>query len=345
MAKCIIILIVLFFPMALGYTDDAINLLTRSSGVQSTVRRYCVELAKLPDGRVVNITGFGWLNPYLALTSVNACSIIDLQRSLPPSFRPNTLLILTLHQCKMAEQAWNVQRLFGKQISLMILANQTNTQSDLSLNGSAMPVSIPVLIFYQNDFNRMSKFYANNISNVEFSISYPLELQKKFRPAVLLMFALVFFILLAGNAWAADEFRRKISDQHSVTHSESSPLNESERSNHSHNAPASDGGDPANNPLANRDETSLRKNSSSTLPKNNEPAIVAMPYCIIVLILCFAVGWLLLIYYFPKVMIYILQGMSTILGVSFVSKERKITVLVAWSLTDRQCRMFLKFLD
>ena len=33
-----------------------------------------------------------------------------------------------------------------------------------------------------------------------------------------------------------------------------------------------------------------------------------MPYCVIVVILCFAVGWLLLIYYFPKVMIYILQG-------------------------------------
>ena len=328
MAKLIIVLVALFCPMVFGYTDDSINLLARSSTARSTIQRYCVELAKLPNGRTVNITGFGWHNPYLAPASVNACSIADIKEYLPPSFRPNTLLILTEHQCKMIEQAWNVQQRFGQQLSLMILTNQTNTQYDLSLNSSAMPVSIPVLIFWQNDFDRLSKFGGNNVSNVELSISYPLVLPKKFRPAVLLMFALVFVILLAGNAWAADEFRRKVSDQHLETHAESSPLNTSDRSNQLENASDTERDDQGNESTGNRIENSTRKNSIGTTPKNNEPAILAMPYCIIALILCFAVGWLLLIYYFPKVMIYVLQGKSTTTCcVSFVKKkgEKNVT--------------------
>lgn len=323
MTKLIIVLVALFCPIVFGYTDESINLLARPSTARSTIRRYCVELAKLPNGRTVNITGFGWHNPYLAPTSVNACSIADIKEYLPPSFRPNTLLILTEHQCKMTEHAWNVQQRFGQQISLMILTNRTNTLHDLSLNGSAMPVSIPVLIFWQKDFDRLSKFSGNNVFSVELSISYPLVLPRKFRPAVLLMFALVFFILLAGNAWAADEFRRKVSDQHSETHIDSSPLNTSARSDQLENASDTDRDNQGNDSLGNRIENSTRKNSISTTPKNNEPAILAMPYCIIALILCFAVGWLLLIYYFPKVMIYVLQGKSTTtFCVSFVKKKK-----------------------
>jgi hypothetical protein len=311
MAKFIVVLLAFFGPMVLGYTDDSINLLARSSADRSTIRRYCVSLPKLPNDRSVNVTDFGWHRPYLASASVNACSIADIEQSLPPSFPLNTLLIVTEHRCKMTVQAWNVQLRFGSQISLMILTNRTDTEYDLSLNSSAMPVSIPVLIFWQNDFDRLSKFSGNNISNVDLSISYPVTLPKKLRPAVLLMFALVFLILLAGNAWAADEFRRKISDQHLETHDASSTLTASSRSNHLQNVSANDQDDQGNDSMGNGNENSTRKNSTSTTPKNNEPAIIAMPYCIIALILCFAVGWLLLIYYFPKVMIYVLQGEST----------------------------------
>jgi hypothetical protein len=124
---------------------------------------------------------------------------------------------------------------------------------------------------------------------------------KKFRPAVLLMFLLVLFILLCGNFWAADEFIRKIKNRDVNTQSESTSLNTSPIINdfqESNNTPNETIIPKANNntPIENR------------TPRNNEPAIIYMPYFIIALILCFAVGWLLLIYYFPKVMIYVLQG-------------------------------------
>jgi hypothetical protein len=246
--------------MVISYTDDSINLLVRSSN-QSTVRRYCVELAKLPNGHTVNITGFGWHFPYLASPSVN------------------------------------VEKLFRKNISLMILTNRTDTSYALTYNTTTMPVSIPVLIFWQNDFNKINKTY----NNIELSIDYPLDMPKKFRPAVLLMFLLVLFILLCGNFWAADEFLRKIKNRNGNFQSESTSLNTSPIINDFRES----------NNIQN--ETIMPKENNNThienrTPRNNEPAIIYMPYFIIALILCFAVGWLLLIYYFPKVMIYILQG-------------------------------------
>jgi len=285
--------------MVISYTDDSINLLVRSSN-QSTVRRYCVELAKLPNGHTVNITGFGWHFPYLASPSVNACNITDLANSLPRTFPLKTILIVYEHQCKMTEHAWNVEKLFTKNISLMIITNRTDTPYSLTYNTTTMPVSIPVLIFWQNDFNKINKTY-NNISNIELSIDYPLDMPKKFRPAVLLMFLLVLFILLCGNFWAADEFLRKIKNRNGNFQSESTSLNTS---------PIINDFQESNNI---QNETIMPKENNNThienrTPRNNEPAIIYMPYFIIALILCFAVGWLLLIYYFPKVMIYILQG-------------------------------------
>ena len=287
--------------MVFGDSDDSINLLVRSTN-DPTVRRYCVDLAKLPNGRTVNITSFGWHTPYVASPSVNGCNITDLENFLPPTFPLNTILVLYEHQCKMTQHAWNVEKQFGGEISLMILTNRTNTNYALTYNTTAMPVSIPVLIFGQNYFNKIKKIY-NNISSTEVSINYPPDVSRKFRPAVLLIFLLVLFILLGGNFWAADEFIRKIKDRNINTHSDSTSINTT--------PPSNDFQDSLTNNTQN--EATIPKPDSpiergNKKPRNNEPAIIAMPYCIIGLILLFAVGWLLLIYYFPKVMIYILQG-------------------------------------
>jgi len=288
--------------MVISSTDDSINLLVRSS-TNSTIRRYCVELAKLPNGHTINITNFGWHNPYIASPSVNACNTTDLEHYLPITFPLNTILILYEHQCKMTEHAWNIQWKYGENISLMILTNRTNTHYELTYNTTTMPVSIPVLIFWLNDFNKMNKTYNNNISHIEISISYPLDLPKKFRPAILLMFLLVLFILISGNFWAADEFVRKIKNRNINTHSESPTSNTSPISNDYHDLLVNHTHD--ERIIPNTNQNTLQADKS---PKNNEPAIIYMPYCVIGVILCFAIGWLLLIYYFPKVMIYILQG-------------------------------------
>jgi hypothetical protein len=289
--------------MVISSTDDSINLLVRSS-INSTIRRYCVELAKLPNDHTINITNFGWHNPYIASPSVNACNTTDLKNSLPRTFSLNTLLILSEHQCKMTEHAWNVQEQFGQNISLMILTNRTNTHYELTYNSTIMDVSIAVLIFWQNDFNKLNKTY-DNISNIQISISYPLELPRKFRPAVLLMFLLVLFILLCGNFWATDEFKRKVKDRHiNIPTSESISVSVNTTPVTSHNY----SGSSTNNNNGHDDNTNIPKPNQYKIPSNNEPAVISMSYCVIGVILCFAIGWLLLIYYFPKVMIYILQG-------------------------------------
>ena len=169
-----------------------------------------------------------------------------------------------------------------------------------------MPVSIPVLILSQNDWQKINQTYGNP-NNLQFSIDYGLVMPKKFRPAVLLMFALVLFILLCGNFWAADEFIRKISRRTLDSESESTSLNPSPVSNnhHDHHQQQQPSTSHNQNETANPTESTPQENKS---PSNSEPAILAMPYCLIALLLCFAVGWLLLIYYFPKVMIYVLQG-------------------------------------
>lgn len=302
MATFIIFFLLLISPLVISVTDDSINLLVRSS-TNSTIRRYCVELAKLPNGHTVNITSFSWHNPYLASPAVNACNRTSLDDYLPVTFPLNTLLILTEHQCKMTVHAWHVEQKYGDDISLLILTNRTNTHYELSYNTTEMPVSIPVLIFWQGDFDRMNKTYNNTINNTQISIDYPLELAKKFRPAVLLMFALVLFLLLSGNFWAADEFVRKVKNRNLNSHSETISSTTSPTSNEDLDSSVNNHYDNLN--LAQTNEHTAKNNKS---PSNNEPAIIYMPYCIIAVILCFAVGWLLLIYYFPKVMIYILQG-------------------------------------
>jgi hypothetical protein len=301
MAATIIFLLILFSPMVISDSDDddSINLLVHSSP-NSTIHRYCVEVAKLPDGHTVNISSFGWHSPFIASPYVNACDIDDLEHYLPHTFPTNTILILYEHKCKMTVHAWNVEYLFGHEISLMILTNRTNTNYELSYNTTGMPVSIPVLIFAQKDFDKINKLY-DNIHDIELSINYAPIVPRKFRPAILLVFLLVFFILVCGNFWAADEFVRKIKNRNIDTHGESPSVNTTPISNN----------DRESTPNTPHNEITIPKPNThreNQTPKNNEPAIIYMPYCIIALILCFAVGWLLLIYYFPKVMIYILQG-------------------------------------
>jgi hypothetical protein len=298
-----VFLLIVFSPLVISDSDGAINLLVRSSP-DSNVRRYCVELAKLPNGRTINITGFGWRTPHLASPAVNACNVTNLNDSLPGTFPPNTILVLYEHQCKMTEHAWHIESKYGPTISLMILTNRTNTHYELSYNTTAMPVSIPVLIFVQNDFNKMNKTYKG-LTTVQMSINYPPIMRNKFRPTVLLMFLLVFLILLAGNFWAADEFKRKVLKRDVSTHSESTSVNIIPNPPDSQDAILS----------SNQEDLTAHNARKNVLldnrtPRNNEPAILYLPYCIIALILCFAVGWLLLIYYFPKVMIYVLQGNS-----------------------------------
>ncbi|UJR33186.1 hypothetical protein I4U23_020641 [Adineta vaga] len=301
MVMLTVFFLILFSTSVIGDSDDSINLLVRLS-TDSTVRRYCADLAKLPNGRTINVTGFGWHNPYIASAAVNACNVTDIDNSLPATLSSDTILILYEHQCKMTEHAWHIETKYKHNISLMIITNRTNTHYELSYNSTAMPVSIPVLIMEQNNFNKVNKTYKD-LNNIQLSINYPPEIPNKFRPAILLMFLLVFLILIAGNYWAADEFKRKVANRVLSSRSESDSTNTPQSYSEYQEF------------VANRHDEIIAQNSASSadkIPRNNEPAIIYMPYCIIAMILCFAVGWLLLIYYFPKVMIYVLQAMFCI---------------------------------
>lgn len=202
----------------------------------------------------------------------------------------------------MTEHAWHVEAQYGGNISLMVLSNRTGVTYELTYNTTAMPVSIPVLVFGQRDFNTINKTYGN-VSQLGMTITYAPEMPKKFRPAILLMFLLVLLILLCGNFWAADEFIRKVKNKNLSTQSASPSSNASTLSAGNRDLITDD--HPAEAVEPKPAEITIDKNQS---PSNSEPAILYMPYCIIALILCFAVGWILLIYYFPKVMIYVLQG-------------------------------------
>lgn len=274
----------LLFPLMVhAYTDGSINLLVRSIST-SHIHKYCIELAQLPNEKTVDVSTFGWRKPYLSSSSINACNITALNQSLPQNLSSNTMLILYEHQCKITEQAWHVEKVFGSNISLMIITDRTNTQYELIYNVTEMPVSIPVVVFWSNDFNKLTTRYSD-LSSVEFSIAYPPDLAATFRPAVLLIFVLVFFILLCGNLWAADEFKKLIDKEDVVTStSELTPTPPS------------------------RKYERRTSDASSKKPELARPAIIPMTYCIIVVIICVAVGWLLLLFYFPTVMIYILQG-------------------------------------
>lgn len=296
----VIILFFLFLlsPIVHSYTEDSINLLVRSP-TTSDIQRYCIELARLPNNRTINVTAFDWHRPYVSSPSVNACNISDLNSSLPNSFPSNTILIVYEHDCKMTEHAWNVESKFGSGISLMIITNRTNTNYELTYNITTMPVTIPVLIFWTNDFIKMNNKYSN-ISSIELSIDYPPDVSRKFRPAILLMFLLVFIVLICGNFWAADEFKYRVNNEYFEADSHIS------NSNTTTERPVSE---------IITDERSLsraphKRNSitSSEMSQQKEPAVIPVTYCVVVLIICFAVGWLLLLYYFPKVMIYVLQG-------------------------------------
>ena len=290
----LVVLLLLLPIMVDSYTSGAINLLVRTS-TTSDIQRYCIELAKLPNGLVVNTSTFGWRIPYLASPSVNACDVTNLNTSLPSSFSSNTILIVYEHNCKMTEHAWNVQQQFGPNISLMIITNRTDTQYDLSYNTTAMPVSIPVLIFWQDDFNRMTTKYGTSLSSVELSIADPPDLTKTFRPAIILMFLLVFVVLICGNFWAADEFKSKLKiEEHQEPNNHLSIIDTSTTTIE----------EPSPEIITKQNSTVHREE----MPEKSEPAILPMTYCVIVLIIFFAVGWLLLLYYFPTVMIYILQG-------------------------------------
>jgi hypothetical protein len=282
MAAKIMFFLLLLSPIAHSYTDEAINLLVHSI-TTSDMYRYCIELAKLPNGHTVNITNFGWHLPYLASTSADACNISNLNNYLPSSFSSNTILILYEHECTMTEQSWNIEKQFGQEIVLMIITKRTNTQYQLTYNSTTMPVTIPVVIFWENDFIKI-----NNLSNIELSIDYPLNTPRRFRPAIILMFLLVLIVLLCGNFWAADEFKKKIQDQDMDTKSQLTSANTT------------------------RVHIIAKQNTiaPSVASQNKELAFLPMNCCFIIIMICFAVGWLLLIYFFPQVMIYILQGRS-----------------------------------
>lgn len=282
----------LLFPLMVhGYTDGSINLLVRSVGA-SHIHRYCIELAQLPNEKTVDVPTFGWRKPYLSSPSINACNISTLNQSFPQNLSSNTMLILYEHQCKITEQAWHVEKVFGSRIALMIITDRTNTQYELIYNVTEMPVSIPVVVFWSHDFSKLTARYSD-LNSVEFSIAYPPDLAATFRPAVLLMFVLVFFILLCGNLWAADEFKKLIKKEDTDTSASeltpSPPSRKYERRN---------------------SQMMIRRNSAAPSEKSEKakPAVIPMTYCIIAVILCVAVGCLLLLFYFPTVMIYILQG-------------------------------------
>lgn len=273
-----------------GYTDEAINLIARSKSSSNT-HRYCVELAKLPNNRTVDIQHFGWYTPY-QLLSVNACDVSNLQNSSSQPLPSYTMIIIYENECKITEHAWNIEKTFGKNVSLMIITDRTNTGYELTYNETTMPVTIPVLVIWKNDFVKMNNAY-DNLNNIELSIDFPLIMPKKFRPAILIMFLLVLIILLAGNFWAGDEFKKRVEEHQKKVNYELSDVNTTSSSDDRI-----------------RSENRTKKNSVSPnqAQEHNEPAVIPITCCVIIFIISFAVGWLLLLYYFPKVMIYIIQG-------------------------------------
>ncbi|CAF4066161.1 unnamed protein product [Rotaria sordida] len=291
MVTIILLFFLLLFPTVLTYTDGSMNLIVRSTSSTSDIHRYCIELAKLPNNRTVDIKDFGWYSPYPLSPSFNACNISNFNNSLPNSLLSNTILIIYEHECKMTEHAWNIEQHFKQQISLMIITNRTNTHYELTYNTTTMPVTIPVLIFWKNDFIKMTNTYKN-LSNIELSIDYPFYMTKKFRPSILLIFLLVLIVLLCGNFWAGSEFKNKVKKPNIDTNHELSNLHTTSSTNE-------------------RVTSRILTKRNSIVPnepfENNEPAVLPMTCCIMIIIICFAVGWLLLLYYFPKVMIIILQ--------------------------------------
>jgi hypothetical protein len=302
MTTMILFFLLVFCPTVLSYTDEAINLLVRPLST-SDIRRYCVELAILPNGRTINVTNFSWRTPYLS-SSVNGCDQSDLNNLLPSSFPSNTMLIIYEHECTMTEQAWNVENKFGPQISLMVITQRKDAQYELTYNTTAMPVSIPVVVFLEDDFNKMSTRY-NNLNNIQLSIDYPPIVPKKFRPSVLLMFLLVLVVLLAGNFWAADVFKRKRNDHNTNTTNQSTEVSNETGSGYKNIRRNS-----IVPFIVTSTETVTDRNSNEPeeTSEKNDSALVPINCCIILITICFAVGWLLLLYFFPKVMIYVLQG-------------------------------------
>jgi len=299
MTTTVTVLLFLLFPIHIFcYTNTAINLLVRSP---SDSTRYCIDVATLPNGRYVNVTYFGWRKPYLASSSVNPCDVSTLNQTFPNGFSSNTMLILYEHDCKMTEHAWNVQTAFGSNISLMIITTRTDTQYELTYNTTAMPVSIPVAVFWQEDFKKLQNRFKN-FDTIELSIAYPPDDSRKFRPAVLLMFLLVFFVLLCGNLWAADEFKKKIQvDKPKENIQQTPPPPTSSTLANTNNRPLT-------RILSKNGSISPSEISSTDVSSKAEPAVIPITCCVIIIIICFAVGWLLLLYFFPSVMIYILQG-------------------------------------
>ncbi|CAF0972651.1 unnamed protein product [Adineta ricciae] len=288
------VFLLLCCPFVQTYTDGAINLLVRSS-TSSEYYRYCIELAKLPNGQTVNVSDFGWYNPYLVSSTVDACNAASLNTSLPNTLSSRTMLIIYEHGCTMTEQAWNVEQLYG-QIALMIITDRQDTSYELTYNTTTMPVSIPVMMFLDSDFDHLKNRFED-LNSIQLSIDYPVDVGRKFRPAVLLMFLLVLVVLLCGNFWAGDEFKRIMKERDSDNCSQLSSANSSPRVDET--APV---------------QVITKENS----PRPNEDleekklAILPMTCCFIILMIFFAVGWLLLLYYFPQVMIYVLQAMFCI---------------------------------
>lgn len=298
-----LVFLLLCCPFVQTYTDSAINLLVRSS-TSSDYYRYCIELAKLPNGQTVNVSDFGWYNPYLASSTIDACNATSLNTSLSSTLFSRTMLIIYKHGCTMTEQAWNVEQRFG-QIALMIITDRQDTSYELTYNTTTMPVSIPVVMFLNSDFDNLKNRYEN-LNSIQLSIDYPVDVGRKFRPAVLLMFLLVLVVLLCGNFWAGDEFKRIMKEHDNDSSSQISSTNSSPRV----------------------DETApvqiVTKQNSPRLSEDSEEkklAILPMTCCFIILMIFFAVGWLLLLYYFPQVMIYVLQGNPIICITSYTCLE------------------------
>jgi hypothetical protein len=288
-----LLILFMFSQLANGYTDESINLLVRSVDT-ARIHRYCIEPTHLSNGRRVNISRFGWRTPFIASAVVDPCNISHLQQSLPSSLPANTMLILHEHNCRITRQVSNVQATFGRNLSLIIISERTNTRYTLTSTLSDTSVTIPTFILWKKDFQRMNDFYGNLSNTIELSVGYPPIMLKRFRPATLLMFVLVFVVLLVGNHWAADQFRRCKTEQHvndaSTLANSSSTVNQSDSSQ-----------------IISKTDAVTSNESSDDL----EPAIIPMTYCIVVFILLFAVTWLLLIYYFPNIMIYVLQSNSS----------------------------------
>ncbi|CAF0735221.1 unnamed protein product [Didymodactylos carnosus] len=318
-------------------TGESLNLIT-SLKSSKNINRYCLQLALLPQ--ILPVKQFGWHNYYYASTT-NGCDKANVSALSSLSIADNSMFVIHYNaNCSFAEQSYNFQLVFGDKISLLYIIVIPYTIIQSLTTNKTLPVTIPVLLIRQSEFNGLIN--DNKTNQIEqISIDYSFH-QSRLNIVTLLMYILIILVLFAGTMWAGDEFIQKVKEsvdyyafnqQGKYTAVNPNPIN-----NNDSMEPLATNQQSSPN-LSTQTNTTQVLSSSPTdtvtvplprsivLPpppsfqklkelssKENEQAILAMPYCTILFLLITAVAWILLIWKFPTVMVKILQTMFCISG-------------------------------